>query len=1091
MPSMLQVRLLGEFSLTYDDRSVTGSIAGRSQALLAYLILHRHAPQLRQRLAFQLWTDSTDTQARTNLRKTLSQLRHTLPQADQLLVIDAKTLQWQPSLPFTLDVIQFEDAVRSAQMAESTLAPDVVRSALEQAVEVYRGELLPGCEDEWIVPERERLQQMYLRAVEQLVDLLETQQDYRTALDYAQRLLRLDALNEGTYCTLMRLYRLNGDRANALQVYHRCMTVLREELGIDPSATTRQMYEHLLKEDDISNFQTQSQSGSQSSSRSGSRSSTLRSAHPSPIRLTRSAILPLVGRDREWQEIQQWASSILVNSANLMEQEKQPIADGVTNRVLLLVGEPGIGKTRLLEELCALTQANSRQAQQGQVLWGRGFAAEMVRPYGIWIDALRSSVIPSTVNVPAELSFLLPEMLPEGERVNALPDRGHLFDAVVQLLSQWAQQIPIFVILDDIQWIDEASSALLNYAIRLLSHLPIRFACTGRSRELEANGAILRVLQSLRREQRLHTLQVQPFDRAQTVELLRSIPTVHSSQQLSIELVDRVFVDSGGNPLFALEVARALLQDETTQAETLESLIHDRLQQLDEAAREFLPWAAALGRSFKPTTVAQIANYPLPKLLMAIEQLERQGIIRPSAAIGSKPGQAELGYDFAHDIVRQAVYRQLSEPRRCLVHLQIAHQLHQRFTQSSFQDSDLVGDIAHHASLGGDHELAASTALAAAEQCLKLFAYAEAGDLAQQGIQHCQSLDDRTRIRLHLRLLWVRAIAGVTGDRATQLENDVQQLIQEAVRLGLKEEEAIGLETLMMLNASQSNFIGLHEHSLRAAEISRVASPATAARLLAYSGSCLAEMGQEMNRAEALLLEAESLAARVGLESIDLVCGLGCVYAYRADYAEAQTRLQQALRMAQAEQDHWRECYILSYLAMLELEFGHPIAALPYCNEIAIVAAKIQGEGSEGAIATALAALANYQLQPLEANTKLEQAITLLYQVDAKRMLSYVLSGAAEVDLTHQRLELASTRAEAALQSAQIIDQPCEIAFAGAILIQTALALGESDRAAVQVQALQTEIDRHDLSKRARTAIDRAVEQFKLVASSHLEISSK
>jgi predicted ATPase len=289
----------------------------------------------------------------------------------------------------------------------------------------------------------------------------------------------------------------------------------------------------------------------------------------------------------------------------------------------------------------------------------------MVRPYGIWIDALRSIVIPPALNIPPELGFLLPELAQPGK---APPDRSHLFDAVVQLLAQSASEAALIVILDDIQWIDEASSALLHYAIRLLSQKPVLFACTGRSRELEENAGISRVVQALRRERRLLTLELHPFDRQQTAELIRRQQAVNPLE-LSKEAVERVFIDSGGNPLYALEVARALSQDRSTNADNLEALIRDRLHQLDDMAREFLPWAAALGRSFKPTAVAHVADYPLPKLLMAIEQLEQQTIIRPSASVGD-----EMGYDFAHDIVRQAVYRQLSQPRRHLIHLQIAHQ---------------------------------------------------------------------------------------------------------------------------------------------------------------------------------------------------------------------------------------------------------------------------------------------------------------------------------------------------------------------------------------------------------------------------------
>ncbi len=152
-----------------------------------------------------------------------------------------------------------------------------------------------------------------------------------------------------------------------------------------------------------------------------------------------------------------------------------------------------------------------------------------------------------------------------------------------------------------------------------------------------------------------------------------------------------------------------------------------------------------------------------------------------------------------------------------------------------------------------------------------------------------------------------------------------------------------------------------------------------------------------MTRAEALLLEAQSLAGRVGAKNIGIPQGLGAVGRHHGNYAEARTLLQQAWRLAAAQQDRWCECYNLSYLAMTELEGGDRAAALPYCHSMALVAAKIKGEGSEGAVANAL--LANYQLEQIGADAALERAIATLQQVDAKRMLSYVLIGATQVDL--------------------------------------------------------------------------------------------
>lgn len=1030
MTLTLDIRLLGGFSLTYGDRPVAAVNTARSQNLFAYLVLNAQAPQSRQRLAFHLWADSTDTQARTNLRKELSYLRRDLPDADRFLLVEAKTLQWSPTAPFKLDVREFENAVKAAAQ---TTDPDQARSLLEQALQLYCGDLLPSCEDEWIIPERERLQQIRVRAIEQLIDLLKDQQDYRTAIGHAQQLLRIDALNEATYASLMQLHHLSGDRATALQIYHRCMTLLREELGVDPGATTRKLYEQLLIEDEEPDSLSVSQSCPAAVAVVPSRS--------------KSTIAPLIGRQQEWDLLQQWI---------IKDTERDAFSDSATE-VLLLVGEPGVGKTRLLEEL-----RNTVLNIKGSVLWGQGFAAEMMRPYGIWIDALRSYALPADLRLPPELGFLLPEV---NQPIQTPPDRSHLFDAVVQLLAAWANRTCLMIIFDDIQWIDEASTALLHYAMRLLGHLPIRFACIARSQELTENLEVSRVVQALRRENRLRYLELKPLDRSETAALISAIQAVDASE-LPEDLIEKVFVESGGNPLFALEISRALAQGPAA-ASTLEALICDRLEQLDEVPREALSWAAALGHRFKPTVVAQVGGYALPRLLIAIEQLERQMIIRPSVSI-----EDELSYDFAHDIVRQVVYRQFSEPRRRLVHLQIAHQLNQLVASNPA----FAGDIAYHASIAGDHELAASTALLAANRSLKLFAYAEAAKLAERSIPHCQSLDERTRIRIHLGLLRICALAGVTGDRVHQLEADVQQLMREANELGLKDEEVIGMEALWILYFNQNNFTSLQQHSLHAAEVSRVASPVTAARLLAASGSCLAEIGREMVRAEALLLEAQSLSTRVGLQLAEVNSGLGSVHYHNGRYAEARPLLQQAWKLTKNDQDHWRGFTYLNYLAMLELEVGDPAAALPYCEEMATVAAKIQGEGSEGAVTAALTALTHYQLQQSEMNAELERAILSLHQVDAKRMLSYVLIGAAEIDLECDRPQLAVVRAETALKAALAINHPSEIALAWGLFIQGLLDLGESERAIAQFGALQRQIDRLALSVRAKKLVDRVMQ---------------
>jgi DNA-binding SARP family transcriptional activator len=245
--STLQIQLLGRFSLTYAGKPIAGFSSERLQSLLAYLVLHRHAPQLRQHLAFLLWPDSSDTQSRGNLRKELHTLRQLLPNADTYIQTDAKAMQWNPAAPFTLDVAEFQSAIQTATTAEMVQDGSRVRLALEQALSCYSGDLLPHLYGEWIETEREQLRQERLQVLDKLVQVLENQQDYRTALHHAQQLLKLEPLREASYQRLMRLYDLSGDRASALQVYHQCMTILREELGVDPSSVTQELYGCLLQ----------------------------------------------------------------------------------------------------------------------------------------------------------------------------------------------------------------------------------------------------------------------------------------------------------------------------------------------------------------------------------------------------------------------------------------------------------------------------------------------------------------------------------------------------------------------------------------------------------------------------------------------------------------------------------------------------------------------------------------------------------------------------------------------------------------------------------------------------------------------------
>lgn len=239
----LEIRILGGLTITYRQKTVNNLGTSRTQSLLVYLLLHRHTTQSRQQIAFSLWPNSLDSQARTNLRKELHNLRRHLPQADIYLHTNASQLGWQHQAPFWLDVAAFEQAIAKVDKHSET---DTL-SHLEQAVALYKGDLLPTMYDEWLGPLRDNLQQQFSQALAQLVALLTKQEKYASALTYGEKLLRLDPLREATYQQLMLLHDQLGNRAMALQIYHRCMTILRDELGIDPNSTTQQMYNQLLQ----------------------------------------------------------------------------------------------------------------------------------------------------------------------------------------------------------------------------------------------------------------------------------------------------------------------------------------------------------------------------------------------------------------------------------------------------------------------------------------------------------------------------------------------------------------------------------------------------------------------------------------------------------------------------------------------------------------------------------------------------------------------------------------------------------------------------------------------------------------------------
>ena len=166
-----EIRLLGGFQIAQAGESLA-ELPARIQALLANVLIHRHAPRSRQQLAYSFWPESTDGQARTNLRRLLLLLRRALPPTDDLFDITDQSVGWRPAIPVALDLATFEDGLSAAP----TVGP-ARRAALNAAVAVYTGDLLPDCYDDWILPERERLRNAFAAALDDLMLLAESERD--------------------------------------------------------------------------------------------------------------------------------------------------------------------------------------------------------------------------------------------------------------------------------------------------------------------------------------------------------------------------------------------------------------------------------------------------------------------------------------------------------------------------------------------------------------------------------------------------------------------------------------------------------------------------------------------------------------------------------------------------------------------------------------------------------------------------------------------------------------------------------------------------------------------------------------------------
>jgi DNA-binding SARP family transcriptional activator len=339
---VLHVSLLGEQAIT-DDRD--GSIRGRSSrvvVLIAFLVMHAGSAQARHRIAGLLWPESTDAQALTNLRRELHHLRQIL--ADEpALVVTPTDLCWRDTKTCSVDVRVFDTEHQAALAAAAAGDDDGILRHASAAIAAYRGELLPGVYDDWLLDARAQLERQCVDLCDLACAARARAGDLAGAVVAARRRVRLQPLEEVGYRTLMELQADLGDRGGAVSTYHHCASVLERELGVAPDPSTRRAFQRLTAH--------------------------ARPAVRPPAETGRAAGRPglataqLVGRSAELSVLQDvWRAAV------------------AGRRGLVLVrGGAGVGKTRLVGEVAELARL-----QGGVVAQARCFGADVTASWKAW-----------------------------------------------------------------------------------------------------------------------------------------------------------------------------------------------------------------------------------------------------------------------------------------------------------------------------------------------------------------------------------------------------------------------------------------------------------------------------------------------------------------------------------------------------------------------------------------------------------------------------------------------------------------------------------------------------------------------------------
>jgi predicted ATPase/DNA-binding winged helix-turn-helix (wHTH) protein len=760
----LRIQTFGIFRVWRQGELLPDSVwpTNKCKALLKILLVARGRFLPADRLMELLWPDLSPASAQNSLWVAVSQLRRVLqpdlpPRAASGYIITSREgYAFNTASDFWLDVDAFTEQLRSARATENLEARV---AALETARALYCGPFLEeDAYEDWAIPAREQLGEEFMALLLDLADAYARQGRYPPAINLCLETLSQESTREVAYRALMRYHFHAGEQAAALKAYAECQRVLLDELGVPPMAETTDLYEQILRGqlDGAQQYPTL--------------------AAPTAAPAFSLSRTPLVGRTAEYTRIRSAVQQVTAGQGC----------------ALIIGGEPGIGKSRLVQEAERLALDSGMRA-----FTTKCYQLEQTMPYQPVINVLHQVLqkVPAETlrSIPAaslsDMATLVPEL------INLVPGlaapvpgldetrQARLFRALVQLLKGVAGSQGLFLAVDDLHWADRVTQQFLHHLARQITDLPILLVCTLRSEELALDPIFADLVHNMTCEPQTLRLVLNRLTQPDALALLQSMAEL--APQTS-GLAEWLHKETDGNPFFIISILQSLqeqgllaIQDnrqwqynprplETMDAaltlpNALRESVRSRIRRVPPATHKVIEIAAVLGRQFDFATLQAVSGVAPTELVDMLDGLTQRELLREEQGGGV--------YDFSHDKVREVVYLDISATRRILLHRQVGEAMEQ---MSAGRMTDRDARLAEYFEHGHVWGKAVTYLMLAGNRACDLFAMCEAMQFYDRAIElakvHPEDVSPELLLDVYEHRGRSRATAGIFEGAVADLE---------------------------------------------------------------------------------------------------------------------------------------------------------------------------------------------------------------------------------------------------------------------------------------------------------------------------------